>query len=104
MGAIRLVGQSMTPLSTPEAHTPVIEATNWDPLWSEMLKTAVNNVAYDYRACRGTVHMPAGCCTDMQGCIDLFTGFAPDVIEINTFAGGKADTSYRRTGNTWSAK
>jgi hypothetical protein len=76
---------------------------NWDLIWSEMLKTAVDSVSYDFRKRRGTVHMPALCCTDMQGCIDLFAGFAPDVEEINTFAGGKADTSYKRKGGEWVA-
>jgi hypothetical protein len=83
----------------------VIADENWDAIFSEMVKTPVNNIAYDFRARRGAVHMPAGCCTDMQGCIEMFTGFAPDIVEINTFSGGKADTSYkRRADGEWVAR
>jgi hypothetical protein len=38
-------------------------------------------------------------CTDMTGCIALFTAIDPDVREIQTFNEGGIDTTYKRFGH-----
>jgi hypothetical protein len=47
--------------------------------------------------------MPAGCCCDMQACIDLFEGIDSHVEIIFTYAGARADTIYCRANGRWSA-
>jgi hypothetical protein len=38
---------------------------------------------------------------DMSGCLKLFTSIDPGVQIIETFAGDKSDTIYKRTGTDW---
>ena len=68
------------------------------------LQTAVDSLAYDFNAATGRLYMPDGVCTDMSGCIALFTAIDPKVRHIVTFAGGKQDTTYHRDGAHWEAR
>lgn len=69
------------------------------------LQTAVDRLAYDFNEASGRLYMPDGVCTDMNGCIALFTTIDPKVRSILTFAGDKPDTAYYRNGATgeWEA-
>ena len=40
----------------------------------ERMGTEVRGVRYDVARRTGQLHMPDGCCCDMQACIDLFEG------------------------------
>jgi hypothetical protein len=70
--------------------------------------TLVDRVLYDFTERIGQVAMPPNCCTDMEGAIEFFTRIDPDVLEVQTFAGGALDTVYVRTdterGSGWNAR
>jgi len=39
----------------------------------------------------------------MTACIDLFKSFAPDIMQIQTYAGLKQDTTYILKADKWEA-
>ena len=69
----------------------------------ERMGTEVRGVRYDVARRTGQLHMPDGCCCDMQACIDLFEGIDAHVEVIFTYAGARAVTIYSRTDGKWSA-
>jgi hypothetical protein len=70
-------------------------------VWSDSLHTFVTRIYYDFPTKRGAIHMPHGCCVDMPGAIDMFTGIDPDVRRIDTFSAGAQDTCYEFHNKTW---
>jgi hypothetical protein len=69
----------------------------------ERIGAEARGVRYDVARRTGQLHMPDGCCCDMQACIDLFQGIDAHVEVIFTYAGARADTIYSRTNGKWSA-
>ena len=69
----------------------------------ERMGTQVQGVRYDVARRTGQLHMPDGCCSDMQACIDLFEGIDLHVEIVFTYAGARADTIYTRDNGKWSA-
>lgn len=69
------------------------------------LKCEVTGLSYDFEERRGILRMPQYNACDMMGCISLFAAIDPDVERIDTFAGDKKDTCYRRRTNkeAWEA-
>jgi N6-adenosine-specific RNA methylase IME4 len=67
----------------------------------DMMKCHVKNVFYDFVAKAGIVHLPAGECVDMEGCINYFWNIDHDVRFIATFAGDFVDTCYERVRWGW---
>ena len=68
------------------------------------LETAVDGLEYNFNTRTGRLYMPRGCCTDMTGCIRLFTAIEPNVQVIRTLSGLSWDTSYHRRGDEWHAR
>lgn len=58
---------------------------------------------YDFVNRAGALHMRDGSCTDMTGAIQLFQAIDANVEAIDTFAGGKPDTLYRKERHGWEA-
>ena len=54
----------------------------------------VNSIHHDFEKGVGTVHMPSGCCVDMQSTINFFKSIDSDVRQILTWADGTLDTQY----------
>ncbi|MFS2324631.1 hypothetical protein U2P60_04300 [Brucella sp. H1_1004] len=67
------------------------------------LQCKAYRIHYDFSLKSGTLFIESGACTDMHGCIALFERIDPNVSLIRTFAGGDADTIYRRGKRRWSA-
>jgi hypothetical protein len=65
--------------------------------------TEVRGVRYDVARRTGQLHIPDGCCCDMQACIDLLEGIDAHVEVIFTYVGGKVDNIYSRTNGRWFA-
>src|SRR5438093_1079447 len=79
--------------------------TECSMFFHEGVRCFVDKVSYDFRSSTGRIDMPEGSCTDMAGAIDLIRGIDPEARRIETFAGGKPDTSYLRDvkGDRWRA-
>jgi hypothetical protein len=71
--------------------------------WRADLQTSVRSLSYDFISRTGTLVLPAMCCTDMTGAIDLFTAIDPHVQVIATVADDASDTTYMRTAKGWQA-
>jgi hypothetical protein len=67
------------------------------------LQCDVVRLAYDFATNVGALQMPPDNCCDMSGCIALFERIDADVTRIETMAGSKPDTIYRRTSEGWRA-
>jgi hypothetical protein len=67
-----------------------------DGKWDSKLQCAVQKLQYDFRTKTGRLEFPEGDCCDMSGAISLFAAIDKDVRVIDTYAGGKPDTIYRR--------
>lgn len=63
--------------------------------------TTVRRVAYDFATHTGELHMPAGCCCDMTGCVRYFGRIGRGVKLIRCFAGDVHRYNYERTGKQW---
>ncbi len=87
------------PVSSPEASSPR-DASPFRP----DLGTSVTRLAYDFRTRTGRLILPAWCCTDMSGCLRLFTAIDSNVLRIETVAGTVPDTCYTRGASGWSAQ
>lgn len=66
--------------------------------------TCVSAMSYDFRTRTGQLTMPDLCCTDMGGCIRLFTAIDPDVVRIEAISGDAIDTLYSRGPHGWQAR
>ena len=64
--------------------------------FNELTQCYVKRVVYDFDTRRGILMMEEDSCTDMNGAIKLFQAIDPNVKAIDTFAGTRPDTSYRR--------
>ena len=67
------------------------------------LQCGVDRIEYDFRSAKGSLHLRAGDCCDMKGCIELFAAIDPEVQAIDTFSGEKSDTRYWRQDGEWHA-
>jgi hypothetical protein len=63
------------------------------------LKCGVDEVFYNFETHIGWLHMPAGHCCDMVGCINWFRKLDPRVCWIKTFRVEQQDTSYFLNGS-----
>ena len=63
---------------------------------NEQLKTAVSKLEYDFygRTCR--IHVPAGCCTDMEGATQMAESIDPGCHLVHVLAEGNLDIAYSR--------
>lgn len=61
----------------------------------------VTGLSYDFDNRLGRLEIAANQCCDMGGCIRLFEGIDPKVEMIETFAGGKSDTIFKREPDGW---
>jgi hypothetical protein len=57
---------------------------------------SVSGLTYDFENRHGALIMPAHCCCDMMGCINVFRAIDPEVREIKTYSGDATDTRYER--------
>lgn len=73
------------------------------PTWSEDLQCMVLRLEYSFRAEEGWLHLRAGDCCDMTGCIALFQRVDPNVKTIITMSGKVPDTAYRKLHDGWVA-
>lgn len=64
-------------------------------MWDDRLSCRVLHLSYDFRTRTGRLDFPADNCCDMAGAIAIFTAIDPEVAAIETYAGGKPDTSFR---------
>lgn len=71
--------------------------------WIDELQCYVEEFDICFIAHTAEVWMPDGSCTDMSGAINYFTALDPDVKSIITWSGGRADTSYVRGPDGWTA-
>jgi len=69
--------------------------------WDERLMCHVFSLTYDFCNHTGQLCLLDADCCDMRGCVALFEGIDPKVTTINTFAGDRADTVYRKEGTEW---
>lgn len=68
------------------------------------LQSGVERIEYSVRHRLGTIWMPKGSCTSMDGAIDLFKRIDPEVQSVITMAGLCEDTSYQKQRDgTWIA-
>ena len=74
-----------------------------DLLFDDRLGTYARGIEYDFKARRGRLLMEEDCCCDMGECIELFERIDRRVVLIETLAGDKKDTCYRRTNEKWRA-
>ena len=68
------------------------------------LKCEVLSVVYDFVTRIGTLHIPFMNCCHMPACVNMFEGIDAEVVRINTFAGGAANTIYIRDDDGWVAR
>jgi hypothetical protein len=68
------------------------------------LGTIVNSLSYNFRTQTGRLSLPALCCTDMDGCIRLFTTIDSHVNRIETVVGNTSSTIYVREVSGWVAR
>ena len=61
----------------------------------------VTRISYDFDTRIGRVDMAESTCVDMSGCLGFFERIDPNVELIETFAGLKSDTIYKRGANGW---
>ena len=70
-------------------------------------KCFLKGLEYDFTTRMGELLMGEGSCTDMSGCIAIFTQIDPDVEIIRTWRCGKTsrieDTAYRKWDDKWHA-
>ena len=82
----------------------MVSGTQRDHHHSSDLQCNVERIEYDFLRQLGVLRMPEANCCDMKGCIELFERIDPDVLRIETFAGGQPDTFYwRRASGRWEA-
>ena len=68
------------------------------------LMCQVVSLSYDFDKRAGSLNMAERQSTDMTACVRLFTAVDPEVRRIDTFAGTKPDTIYKRTDDEeWEA-
>jgi len=67
------------------------------------MMTYVSKLYYHPDLSLGVAVFPAVCCCDMSGAIAVFQVIDPDVQQIQTWSGDKADVIYTRAGRSWSA-
>jgi hypothetical protein len=84
-----------------EEHVMAKSRQRRDGKWDERLMCRVQQVAYDFRTQTARLDFPELNCCDMSGAIEMVTAIAPDVRVIETYAGGKPDTVFRRNGDDW---
>jgi hypothetical protein len=51
------------------------------------LACPARTLAYDFETLTGQLYLPAGCCCDMRGCVQLFLAIDAKVQRIETYAG-----------------
>lgn len=61
-------------------------------------------INYDYETKYGQLTVPAGTCTDLWGCIELFKKLDPDVEKILVISGRLVDLRYVKQGSNWEAQ
>lgn len=66
----------------------------------DLLGCEATGISYNFERRSGHVYMPIGHCTDMDGTIEFFKLFAPDVRHIITWQDGELDTQYVYYGET----
>lgn len=71
--------------------------------FDDRLMCFLDSLTYDFKTHTGTLHVTAGGCCDMTGCIKLFKSINPMVCKILVYSGAEEDTSYRKDGNKWLA-
>jgi hypothetical protein len=72
-------------------------------LWDERFQCDVRAIEYDFARREGAARFPAGCCCDMEGCIQVFEAIDPRVDCIFTYEGGQGDTWYQKIDGKWEA-
>ena len=73
-------------------------------IWSSVLMCQIERLQYCFDEKVGELWLPENNCTDMRGVIKMMTAIDPGVRTIITWAGGKRDTVYFRTGEKWEAR
>jgi len=63
----------------------------------------VEGLHYDFEKKVGRLLMAETSACDLGGCVALFTKIDPDVKLIETFAGDKSDTIFKRSNDGWKA-
>jgi hypothetical protein len=74
--------------------------------FNEETQCYVERLEYDFEHRAGKLFMGENSCTDMSGCIRLFSRIDPMVELIETFASPshpRRDTAYRRRNGKWQA-
>lgn len=71
------------------------------PVFHRSLVTTIRDLGYDFTTRTGTVRLPDGCCTDMSGCIRLFTRIDRAAQVIHCIAGETHAYSYVRQRGEW---
>jgi hypothetical protein len=71
--------------------------------FDEVLVCNVHRTAYDSAAGLGVLHIGAGECVDMAGCIQHFKSVDPRVRQIIVIAGGFPSTQYLWADDQWVA-
>lgn len=75
-----------------------------DEYFDDRLQCYVRDISYNFTHRRGVVHLGDFSCTDMSGCIAMFTGIDKRVRLIETLSSdGKGDTYYVSTRSGWQA-
>lgn len=75
-----------------------------EAIFNEQLQCFVYKLEYNFKLKLGILIMANGSCCDMTECINLFKKIDPKVIQIQTFAGNKRDTTYSlHVNNEWVA-
>jgi hypothetical protein len=71
--------------------------------FDEKLVCHVHRTAYDSAAGLGVLHIGAGECADMAGCIQHFKRVDPSIRQINVIAGGFLSMRYLWADDRWVA-
>lgn len=71
------------------------------PVARKDLVCEVSFLSYDFDTQKGVLRMAPNQSCDMGGCIRLFESIDPNVQWIETFAGGKSDSIFKRGKEGW---
>ena len=70
----------------------------------EDLVCRIIELRYNFEAHACQLFLPNHNCTDMTGAINLAKAIDPDVIIVETFEGGKAETAYIKLNGEWESR
>ena len=100
IGVVGVVSLKGTTPATPTTPRRPQQQSRPQP-FREDVQCFVDRLTYDFVDRVGVIELPDRSCTDMAGCIRLFSRIDPDVKIIQTVSGGKPDTQYRRCNREW---